>query len=60
MDFREHIQASRVSREADLTPNPEYQKNIPGLFEASIEDVPQCLKVRYQNWIFSLLEKNDN
>merc|ERR1712050_164008 len=44
VDFREHIQASRVSREADLTPNPEHQKNIPGLFEASIEDVPQCLK----------------
>merc|ERR1712062_184704 len=44
VDFREHIQASRVSREADLTPNPEHKKNIPGLFEASIEDVPQCLK----------------
>merc|ERR1712154_539733 len=42
IDFRELIKASRVSRhnnEVSQTKN-----NFPDIFEASIEDVPQCLR----------------
>merc|ERR1711981_1130777 len=42
IDFRDFIKASRVSRHNTEVSEP--QNNIPGLFEASIEDVPQCLK----------------
>merc|ERR1711935_122809 len=42
VDFRDHIKASRVSRHNSEHEHT-HEQNIPGIFEASIEDVPQCL-----------------
>lgn len=47
VDFGEYIKASRVSRhnnDVSINEYSEHEKNIPRIFEASIEDVPQCLK----------------